>query len=178
MSESKQVVKIGLSKKGGDVEVVITKSDKGDGKVRLSLSGNVWLPSRRDIEAGGQIKNLLSYVDEFSMPREKVQRLSELWDRWHLNDMRPGCEHQRAAGWDKRAIDPSKPLDTYGKHFIGQRQPSWNMLAWVRPEEHPDGLLSKPCPVCGYKYGTAWLYEAVPADVLDELHSLVLPYLK
>jgi hypothetical protein len=34
------------------------------------------------------------------------------------------------------------------------------------------GLLSKPCPVCGYKYGTAWLFEEIPADVLQWLENL------
>lgn len=43
---------------------------------------------------------------------------------------------------------------------------------WVNPEEHPDGLLGKPCPVCGYKYGYAWNYEPLPAGVVDFLKSL------
>lgn len=27
----------------------------------------------------------------------------DLWDQYHLNDMRPECEHQRAAGWPQMA---------------------------------------------------------------------------
>jgi hypothetical protein len=38
-------------------------------------------------------------------------------------------------------------------------------------EEHPDGMLCRPCPVCGYKYGTAWLREEVPFPVLVWLRS-------
>ncbi len=94
------------------------------------------------------------------------------WKAWHLNDMRAGCEHQRAEGWADRPIDPSKPTSAYGKHFDGQKQSSWNMLAWVRRDEHPEGLLSHPCPTCGYKYGTAWLHEDIPSEVLDFLSSL------
>lgn len=100
----------------------------------------------------------------------EFDRLVEVWKRWHLNDMRPGCEHQR--GWEERPIDPSKPLGIYGRHFKGQRQDSWNMLTWVRRDEHPEGLLSFPCPTCGYKYGTRWLREEVPQEVLDFLTSL------
>lgn len=37
-------------------------------------------------------------------------------------------------------------------------------LGWLNENEHPDGLLSRACPVCGYKYGTAWLYRPIPAD--------------
>ena len=36
----------------------------------------------------------------------------------------------------------------------------------------PNGLLGKPCPVCGYKYGTSWLREDVPEDILDWLANL------
>ena len=43
---------------------------------------------------------------------------------------------------------------------------------WVSHREHPDGLLSKPCPVCRYKYGSAWLKEDVPEDVITFLESL------
>ena len=36
-------------------------------------------------------------------------------------------------------------------------------LGWLRESEHPNGILCKPCPVCGYEYGTAWKYFPVPA---------------
>lgn len=39
-------------------------------------------------------------------------------------------------------------------------------------KDHPDGLLGKPCPVCGYQYGSQWLQEEVPQDVLDFLNGL------
>lgn len=42
---------------------------------------------------------------------------------------------------------------------------------WVKPEESPSGLLCKPCPTCGYKYGSAWLYEALPAEVVKFLED-------
>jgi hypothetical protein len=42
----------------------------------------------------------------------------------------------------------------------------------VTPEERPEGLLCKPCPICGYKYGTAWNNERVPKDVLKWLYNM------
>lgn len=45
-------------------------------------------------------------------------------------------------------------------------------LGWLYQKEHPDGLMCRPCPSCGHKYGSAWLKEAVPSDVLDFLASL------
>jgi hypothetical protein len=44
--------------------------------------------------------------------------------------------------------------------------------SWVYPKEHPEGELTKPCPVCGYKYGSLWLKEEVPAEVIAFLGSL------
>ncbi len=45
-------------------------------------------------------------------------------------------------------------------------------LGWVRPEEHPEGMLGRPCEVCGYGYGTAWRREEVPAGVVAFLARL------
>ncbi|MCP4204243.1 MAG: hypothetical protein GY769_20190 [bacterium] len=57
-----------------------------------------------------------------------------------------------------------------GRYKVVKRETK--SVGWVNVNEHPDGLLSKPCPECGYKYGTAWLREEVPADVIAELHAL------
>jgi len=69
--------------------------------------------------------------------KEKWLDFLDLWERWHLNDMKAGCEHQRKLGW--------KSYD-----------------------EHP----SEPCPVCGYKYGSAWLREELPESVVEFLQAL------
>lgn len=37
-------------------------------------------------------------------------------------------------------------------------------LGWLREDEHPEGLLSKACPVCGYKYGSSWVYFPIPSN--------------
>ncbi|HEY9014252.1 MAG TPA: hypothetical protein VIM84_04205, partial [Gemmatimonadales bacterium] len=156
---------------------------------------------------------------------ETVASLHEIWDRWHLNDMRAGCEHQRAA-WDtqevltlihlawgdayheqrRRAEDGAMSVEEYAiyaadtgavfalatdynapKHpdlwgTEGEALLSRGLLkverteekaaGWVSPREHPEGLLGKPCEICGYHYGSAWLYEDVPADVLEFLRAL------
>lgn len=40
---------------------------------------------------------------------------------------------------------------------------------WVRQEEHPDGLLGKPCDICGYRYGTAWKHEELPREIIRQV---------
>lgn len=159
---------------------------------------------------------------------EMLEKFCDIWDRWHLNDMHPYCQHQKDLGWDKLA---GKKVTLYNYHLraevfseqrhlqnrinklIGdtgtatltkeekelwnlpiskktwepmedpryepQKKYGWNdgpteenALGWLSPEEHPDGILGKPCPVCGYKYGTSWLKEDVPEDVLQFLYNL------
>ena len=186
MDERTHIINPGTVEIGGiqrDVFVKIAYGNKLNPtrEPNLSLTG-VEGPTRNGNAWGscGQIGGHRPFRDEGlridvraeGWTREMVDQLDEVWSRWHGNDMRAGCEHQRAERWNERPIDPTKPLSVYGKHFEGQRQDSWNMLGWVRPDEHPEGLLTKPCEVCGYKYGSAWLNEPVPQDVLDWLFAL------
>lgn len=147
------------------VEWELKETSKG---MVFSMSGGIWNPRGSDYYTCGQC------IDEIAgyFPNDaKLQSMLKVWERWHLNDMKAGCEHQRAEGWYKRPIDPSKPTDTYGKHFEGQQGSSWNLLSWVRKNEHPQGLMCEPCPTCGYKYGTAWLHEPIPDEVIAEIES-------
>lgn len=136
--------------------------------VELAIHGTIWNHQHTDCYSGGQ--NLDEIAKHIRSPRFK--RIRAIWERWHLNAMRPGCAHQIKFGWDKKPIDPTKPTSSYGKHFAGQRRDSWNLLGWIRPEEHTAGLLTKPCPVCGYKYGSAWLSEPLPKEVEEEVVEL------
>lgn len=90
------------------------------------------------------------------------ESMLSVWRRWHLNHMRAGCEHQRAEKWEDQPVYADKPTSAYVKHEDDTS--SWNMRIWVPVER--GGLLSAPCPTCGYKYGTKWLKEELPADVL------------
>lgn len=155
--------------------------------------------------------------------RDKVHSLKTIWERWHLNDRNPNCEHQRKLGWTVKAMQEVKlyhwslstakfqeqrqikeramaKLKDHGSAGISRldqttlrlplsrtthsdiapehykpdsRKPTdTRTLGWLNPEEHPEGILTKPCPECGYKYGTAWRKETVPDTVLDFLKSL------
>lgn len=161
-----------------------------------------------------------------------VQAFCDIWDEWHLNDMRPYCPHQKELGWNKLAgkkvrlynyqltrdalskqkaaknaaikalergdtftstpeqvkyaklpfsittsveisgedavnYEPRKPM------FVGDTgATSTQFLGWLREDEHPDGILCRACPVCGYKYGTSWLKEEVPPEVIAWLFDL------
>ena len=162
--------------------------------------------------------------------REMLDRFCNIWDEWHLNDMRPYCRHQKELGWNEEAgqeitlyhykltdqaaklqkqakeaamnalksgetftTTPDQVfyanleyfLDTYAdldetrkelyvpyKSSLGKPPQEKEKRGWVRFEKDPRGILCKPCPVCGYKYGTAWIKEDVPQDVIDWLLAL------
>jgi hypothetical protein len=136
-----------------------------------------------------------------------LDKFCDIWERWHLNDMRPWCVHQRQLGWDEEAketitlyhyrrikgVDATQEanlayfLDTYeplspelSEYYEpysplvprGGRTTEQEMRGWVRYEKSPLGILCKPCPVCGYKYGSSWMREDVPDDVIEWLFSL------
>jgi len=202
-------------------DVFIDVKWDAEGK-RLSITG-VEGPTAHGNAWGscGQID--LSVGDYSPINGVDLERLSSVWRQWHLNDMRAGCEHQRAAGWgtdgrkvtlyhytmntdvlvekhnlrrrlEKEVVDTGKAaateaeqrlfslpshLTTDGDAENGPDATEYSLdktvesaAGWVTEKEHPEGVLSKPCPECGYKYGTKWLKEDVPEDVLEYLKGL------
>lgn len=49
---------------------------------------------------------------------------------------------------------------------------------WVNynKELTPSGVLCKPCPVCGYEYGTSWNYRPIPKNDLNKIKYLINSY--
>lgn len=163
---------------------------------------------------------------------EMLAKFCEIWKEWHLNNMRPYCEHQKKLGWNMMAtkkatlyhyrlkmdiLDAQKAAQkeavaalkkgvtftpteeqtrlanfpystTLSKKAEGEmaemyepKKPLYRgdggfeevkALGWLTEGEHPEGILSKECPVCGYKYGHSWKFEEIPADVIEFLESL------
>ncbi len=91
--------------------------------------------------------------------------LVDLWNRWHLNDLRACCPHQRALGWHIKAGEIVEYLDLYGRRKTSP-------VGFLREDVHSCGLLCKPCPVCGYEYGSAWKREELPPKIGDAIDYL------
>lgn len=164
--------------------------------VEVSLMGSTYVAKadgtrdRRytDAIAGGQ------NLDDLRKVRtDRAARIAAIWDRWHLNGLRAGCAHQsetwtctndldhdareaaRRIGVPDAAIPPARPCGTLNGwpevKRLDLRYPkrgdsciACGRARWDEPSDH--------CPVSGYRYGSAWLYEPVPADVLAELRHL------
>lgn len=199
-----------------------------DGK--LSIHGVIGPTPGGDARGGcGQIN--MSFAECYPDPTfnegwdaETFQKFLGVWDKWRLNNMRTGCEHQRTRNTRNTQKKITLTWYTWGPTFHALRRAIENATAtpeeyqeyqtvkarvyavtiesnapkyetseivelltggWVKAEkteersaesvsclEHPEGLLCKPCSVCGYKYGSAWLREEVPVDVISFLESL------
>lgn len=138
------------------VEITLKQTQKG---LTLSICGNIWNNKHTDITEGGQIqdtlKKALSYHtigytgkqhSRFTSLKRKyadIKRLLIIWDRWHLNDMNAGCEHQRELLRDKVQF-PNQEYTELIKHseFI-------------------------KCSKCGYAYGSKWIFEELPPNVVE-----------
>jgi hypothetical protein len=212
----RRVVRMGTGP-SGEVWVTIVYKDG-----RLSLVG-VEGPTDSG-NARGSCGQCTDALRRLYRTREGIDaaKLADIWDKWHLNDMRAGCEHQRAEGWggedlevvtykltseayqhrkdaEERAVqaaaagkvadlsptarallackwwapissppDADSPLS--GCYEVEKRETKKS--GWVYPHEHERGQLTKPCPVCGYEYGSEWRREEVPADVVEWLQTL------
>ena len=211
-----KTVLIGTKKKWerGRWASVFCKIEFKDGK--LSIHGVVGpLPSGNALGGCGQIIDAAANIDRLAdgWTPAKLSKFIEVWRRWHLNNMRAGCEHQRADGWGKESITLIRPQfnewrlvgqNSHAKPFCAKlyakvtaaalhgeiyepktpAEKSWfdskvieiktetKLSNWVRHQEHPKGVLTKACPICGYKYGTRCIKEEVPQDVLEFLASL------
>jgi hypothetical protein len=162
----------GIKKQQVIVTVTIEKREKGlvlhiNGDIGKESGGQIILGFKEYDERGYYSIN--DIVPAKNWTTEKIKQLFDVWKKHHANNLNPGCVHQD--GWETKKIDESKPLSDYGKHIPDQGA-SWNMLTWVTPEKHPEGLLTKACPVCGYKYGTSWLFRELPKEIIDYIVAL------
>jgi hypothetical protein len=165
----KKIVRIGYNRHIGNVYINIEF-----GQNKLSITGVEGPTPSGNCKGGcGQIDmsidtkyiNKLTLAENWTKPM--IKKLIKYWKSWHLNDMNAGCVHQKEAKWDKVRIDPKELPKSHAN-----RDKNGIIATWVTPKEHIQGLLGRKCVECGYKYGTAWLHEPVPENVLNWLYNL------
>lgn len=59
------------------------------------------------------------------------------------------------------------------KQFYKLSEVKHERAGHVRSTDHPDGVLCKACPVCGYKYGTKWNYRPIPEKDLARIKEII-----
>lgn len=202
----------------------------------LSITGVVG-PTRSNCKgsAGQCVDEIRKGTPAASWTDEMLEKFCNIWEQWHLNDMRAYCKHQKELGWkdhlydkvkietwtltnesmqakkdaEKRALKclkegkpfyPTKDEIAYAnmkssikvyndehvslgglyresyelkeKDCLGHSNTEYKDRSWIRYKDHPLGFLGRPCPVCGYEYGSSWLKEDLPQDVIDFLEGL------
>lgn len=129
-----------------DGKLTVDLEPVNDKYLSVSICGEIWNNLHTDIIAGGQL------VDEIAklIPSKRVKRIEELWNRWHLNDMKSGTVTQQ--NWVRIHLALTGKRYDYGEIC----------------QEMPQNILVDR----GYKYGSAWLVDLVPPEVVEELKQL------
>lgn len=148
------------------VQVRLSTNDGSNGPWRLSFTG-VEGPKRNGNCKGGCGQVIMSWREGFAptpdgdFTPEQFARLCDLWDRWHLNDMNAGSPRQME--WLRANPVTWKYPETYfdkAKAALAE--------AGLQPDtefDHPRGI-GRP-----YSYGSAWIYEEIPDEVITEILS-------
>lgn len=112
----------------------------------ISISGAVRVPYT---ECWGQCQDSIKELFEegiFKNDKEKVYRIIELWNEWHLNDLNAGTKKQteylKKIGVEeyKEAVEKLKEVGLYEDN--------------------------------GYRYGSAWLFNPASDEIVKELEEL------
>lgn len=147
-------------------------------------------------------KGIHLIIESCGQIREDLDKWFPEWKKhfkWHLNDMNAGCIHQRELGWmpcrgyhntEKNEVCeqnpkefPRYPIMKNGQleYYTWDKKPIDLMAAKqtkkILPNTHQQFFCWKDCvgiacPVCGYKYGTQWLYEPLPQETTEWYREL------
>jgi hypothetical protein len=128
-----------------------------DGALELSITGDVLekLPKGRwRSNCSGQT---VDTVATLWAGYAAVQELCTLWSRWHLNTMKPGSRAQSEA---LEAAIGGKSRD------FAENEATLYGLGLLLDKSNP-GFGEK-----GYRYGSQWLTEVLPEDVVSRINEL------
>jgi hypothetical protein len=137
-----------------DYSAVLTwqVSDEGE----FTMCGEVFHTATRSVRSCGQnVDRVVAYFPH----NAKAQRMLAIWERWHLNHLRAGSQVQE--DWLRaHPLDPASYA--YPKSHY---QVASDALAAAGLNPDPEG----------YRYGSAWKTEPLPAEVLAEINSWSAP---
>ena len=138
------VITLDIEIKHSDRERDTVNHSKIKGYEMLSISGMGKNPHRNDCDYAGQIYDEItpSNIKTYYIKRKTLNEILYIWREWHINDLRPNCEHQTAFDCN---------IDDYTERAKVE---------------------TKKCPK-GYAYGSAWLVEPLPRDIVSRIKILI-----
>lgn len=189
----------------------------------LSITGVVAPKGHEAYSFGRCYEKICNAIPGKGWSKEMLEKLLDIWEKYHLNDMRPYCSHQKALGWNELSkkkitivtysltnaayserhkleglavevargkavheftaeekkilcldysLESAETISEDLAFYYKESKRRVDLAGWIKEEKHPEGILEKPCPVCGYRYGSAWKREDVPSDVIEWLLGL------
>ena len=111
--------------------------------------------------SGGQNIDDLAQITDYAdgWDAEKVRRLTDIWERWHMNYLRPGSPAQMEYLRDS-LITVAYPESHFHRAIVALE------VAGLQPD--PGHIIDgEP-----YSYGSLWLKEELPSAIIDELVAL------
>ncbi len=141
------------------VYVEIRETEKGfnlSGRISYSHMGQI------DDEIMSAIKK---GTFEYLLPKNEVLHLIEYWQKWHLNDMSAGCEHQNEA--IKELIQLNKELCLFKRVRQNKNEvPFEHEVRYETMRDYLKGIGLHHCAICNYAYGHGWRTILPPAKEL------------
>lgn len=113
----------------------------------FSAVGGIWEANRSDYVACGQI---IDEINEY-IKTPLVNRICEIWKRYHLNDMECGTKTQ------------SEAIEKW--EAAGNKYDYTQACIYLKSI----GLYEDR----GYIYGSDWLYAPIPSGVLNEIEKII-----
>jgi len=112
------------------------------------------------------LKEITTYAEGWD--KESVAFFCHIWERWHLNDMKAGSPAQEDYLRDN-PVSYTSPQTHYDQacKALGEVGLHPDMSIQVQRKEK-DGTVR----TVGYAYGSQWLYEPLPSNVVNYLQSL------
>lgn len=150
-------------KKACKVEIKLNLTVMSDGTTRFSVCGSIWNHKRTDIYSGGQndetIKSLIKEGELSASPL--LLEILELWDKYHLNYLRPGTPEQEEAvqqGFETGAIK------RFQKESFYEQAVRYLKSVGLYEVQHN----GKP-----YRYGSDWIYSQIPEKDLKRIQEIM-----
>lgn len=190
------------------ITVEVELEEREEGKPVFTASAQVGRGNRYIM--GGQCLDHIKeeFYDQLEN-KELFDKILTLWEKYHLNDTNPWCEHNNYGEGIQKDVTLHSlyPTDEYERLSRVRELPprhlevtdagmknvpkalydysSWEIkessntqkksTGWITYDEKysPDGLIGKPCPVCGCKYGHEWYYKPIEKNDLETMEALL-----
>lgn len=153
--------KVDANRRGRKINRVTIEVELSDGE--LSMVGNVWNRNETNCETCGQCGDTIAALFPDS---KKVQRIVAIWKKWHLNHMNAGTPAQSDL---LSHAEPGFDAIPYPKDWYRWACEQLKAASLYVDQTAPEIYRGLRTGNMGYVYGSAWLKEELPVEVVEEV---------